>query len=120
MEIARPPGSAAASLLFVLAALIALVSGPSAAVHSAADRGSVPHIEGMSPHGDDATTRTTNRRTPGADDLTSAPAVETRRASLLGQDLSEIRVASDAVLPTWAVAASPGSGRSPPPVDPRL
>jgi len=98
-------------LLIVLAALLTVLSGPSAAVHSeVADPKSAPHIHGLSPHGDDATTRVASTE----DDPASSTGRDQRCGPGPDPRLRWLFAAAAALGPPFAVTASPWSGRSPP------
>lgn len=111
MGIAGSPRSPAAYLLVILSALLTMLSGPSAAAHAdIADPGSSPHIEGLSPHGDEARARS------AAIDDDPVFSVAEGQAGGHGSlpSLPRPCAAADALGPPFAVAASPWSGRSPP------
>ncbi len=111
MGTARAPRSPAVYLLVILAALLTIVSGPSAAAHAEVfELASGPHIEGVSPHGDEATIRAKASEA----DLDSTAAAEPAWAPEPGSRFRGHSAAADARGPAFAVAASPGSGRSPP------
>jgi len=115
MVIVRLRQLPSASLLLLLVVLIALLSGPSAAAHSTvADIGSGPHIEGLSPHGDEATIRASNWPAFAADAVVSPAAVDIPSRPPPAHRLRWINAPANAYGSTWAVAASPWSGRSPP------
>lgn len=111
MGTGRAPRRPATYLLVGWAALLTLLSGPSAAAHAeVADLGSAPHIEGMSPHGDDATTRVAFIE--GDLDASTSGDLPACRGS--EPHLRWPAAAVDALGPRFAVAASPWSGRAPP------
>lgn len=111
MRTGRSRRTPAGYLLVLLAALLTMLSGPSAAVHAeGAGLRSAPHIEGLSPHGDEATTRAASTE----DDLDSSAVAEPAWTPGPGPGLRWPSAAADATGPIFAVVASPWSGRSPP------
>lgn len=111
MGTGRAPRTPATYLLVTLAALLTMLSGPSAAGHAeVADLGSAPQIEGLSPHGDDATTRCAFTE----DDLDSSTSRDLPCRPESDPFLLRPAAAAAAPGPLFAVAASPWSGRSPP------
>lgn len=117
METGRAPRTSATYLLVLLAALLTMLSGPSAAVHAGVvDLGSAAHIEGLSPHGDDATIRAASTE----DDLDSSTSRDLPCEPESDPRLRWPSAAVDAPGPLLAIVASPWSGRSPPQASLRL